>query len=83
MLTAELVRPRLRVRGTEVSSDMLDAGDASWLQSAAELIALWQGQAGQSQAAWNRAKDLVGVIRSTRVNSPKSRADKARITLNA
>src|SRR3989441_6102133 len=34
---------------------MLDAGDASWLQSAAELIALWQRQAGQSQAAWNRA----------------------------
>src|SRR2546427_13269006 len=55
VLTAELVRPRLRVRGTEVSIDMLDAGDAYWLQSAAELIALWQGQAGQSQAAWNRA----------------------------
>jgi predicted nuclease of restriction endonuclease-like RecB superfamily len=55
VLTAELVRPRLRVRGTEVSIDMLDAGDAYWLQSAAELIALWQRQAGQSQAAWNRA----------------------------
>jgi len=34
---------------------MLDEHDPSWLQTAQELIALFQGHRGQSQAAWDRA----------------------------
>ncbi|HKF35435.1 MAG TPA: DUF790 family protein [Ktedonobacteraceae bacterium] len=55
MLTADLVRPRLHLRGSELSIDMLDEHDPSWLQTAQELIALFQGHRGQSQAAWDRA----------------------------
>lgn len=55
MLTADLVRPRLHLRGSELSIDMLDERDPCWLQSAKDLITLLQEQAGQSQAAWDRA----------------------------
>ncbi len=55
MLTADLVRPRLRLRGSELSIDMLDEHDPSWLQTAQDLVALLQGHTGQSQAAWDRA----------------------------
>jgi predicted nuclease of restriction endonuclease-like RecB superfamily len=55
VLTADLVRPRLHLRGSELSIDMLDEGDPCWLQSAKDLINLLQEQAGQSQAAWDRA----------------------------
>ncbi|HKV02389.1 MAG TPA: DUF790 family protein, partial [Ktedonobacteraceae bacterium] len=55
MLTADLVRPRLHLRGSDLSIDMLDEGDPCWLQSAQDLITLLQEQAGQSQAAWDRA----------------------------
>lgn len=55
MLTADLVRPRLRLRGSELSIDMLDEHDPYWLQTAQELIALFQVYMGQSQAAWDRA----------------------------
>ncbi|HEV2580726.1 MAG TPA: DUF790 family protein, partial [Ktedonobacteraceae bacterium] len=55
MLTADLVRPKLHVRGSELSIDLLNVGDARWLQTAAELIALFQGHAGQSLAVWEKA----------------------------
>lgn len=55
MLTADLVRPRLRLRGSELSIDMLEEHDPYWLQSAQDLINLLQEQVGQSQAAWDRA----------------------------
>ena len=55
MLTADLVRPRLHLRGAELSIDMLEEGDPCWLQSAQDLITLLQEQVGQSQAAWDRA----------------------------
>ncbi len=55
MLTADLVRPRLRLRGSELSIEMLVEHDPFWLQTAADLIALMRGQAGQSQEAWERA----------------------------
>ena len=55
MLTADLVRPRLHLRGSELSIDMLDERDPCWLQSAKDLINLLQEQVGQSQAAWDRA----------------------------
>ncbi len=55
MLTADLVRPRLRLRGSELSIEMLAEHDPFWLQTAADLIALLRGQADQSQEAWERA----------------------------
>ncbi len=55
MLTADLVRPRLRLRGSELSINMLDEHDPFWLQTATNLIALLQGHVGQSQGAWDRA----------------------------
>ncbi len=55
MLTADLVRPRLRLRGSELSIDMLDEHNAAWLQTAKDLIALLQEHVGQPLATWNRA----------------------------
>lgn len=50
MLTADLVRSRLRQRGSELTIDMLDIHDSSWLSTATELIALLQQHVGRSQA---------------------------------
>ncbi len=55
MLTADLVKPRLRQRGTELYIDMLNTGDPYWLRTATDLIALFQQHAGQTQATWDRA----------------------------
>ncbi len=55
MLTAELVKPRIRMLGSQISIDMLKIGDAVWLQTAADLIALLHEQQGRSLAAWERA----------------------------
>ncbi len=54
MLTADLVRPRLRLRGAELSINMLDEHDPSWLQTATDLIALMQKHVGQSLGAWDK-----------------------------
>ncbi len=54
MLTADLVRPRLRQRGAELFIDMLNTSDPYWLQTATELIALFQQHIGQTQATWDR-----------------------------
>ncbi len=55
MLTADLVRPRIRQRNSEIYIDMLDEHDPHWLQSAADLITLLQNHLGQSQANWDKA----------------------------
>ena len=55
MLTAELVKPRIRMLGSQLSIDLLKIDDAIWLQTAADLIALLREQQGQSLAAWERA----------------------------
>jgi len=57
MLTADLVRPRLRLRGSELLIDLLNEHDPFWLQTADELIGLFRGQAGRSLEAWDRALD--------------------------
>ncbi len=54
MLTADLVRPRLRTRGTTLQVEHLKANDA-WLQTAHELIALFQRQVGKPQHVWQAA----------------------------
>ena len=55
MLTADLVKPRIRQRGSELSIDMLNINDPHWLQTATELIALFQGHVGQTQTTWDKA----------------------------
>ncbi len=57
MLTADLVRPRLQLRKSELSIDMLDEHDSYWQQTAQDLIALLRQHAGQSLAAWDRTLD--------------------------
>ena len=55
MLTADLVRPRLRQRGSELYIDMLNTNDPYWQQTAADLITLLRNSIGQTQADWDRA----------------------------
>jgi uncharacterized protein len=55
VLTADLVRPRLRLRGSELSIDMLDEHNSFWLQTAKDLITLLQEHSGQPLAIWDRA----------------------------
>ena len=52
MLTADLVRPRLRCSAGELTIALLDEHKRSWLQTASELIALLRRQVGHSRAAW-------------------------------
>jgi uncharacterized protein len=52
MLTADLVKPRIRMLGSQLFIDLLNVQDAGWLQTAAELIALLSKQQGQSLGAW-------------------------------
>jgi hypothetical protein len=58
MLTADLVKPRLRLRGSALSIDMLTTSDPHWLQTAADLIALFQQHKGQSQADWESVLEV-------------------------
>ena len=58
MLTADLVKPRLRLRGSALSIDMLNSSDLHWLQTAADLIALFQQHKGQSQADWESVLEV-------------------------
>ena len=53
MLTADLVRPRLHLRASELSIDMLDERDPGWLQTASDLVALLRWHFGLSLAAWD------------------------------
>lgn len=55
MLTGDLVRPRLDYRGGALHVDMLAANSTRWRKTAAELIALFQQQVGQTQESWQRA----------------------------
>ena len=52
MLTADLVRPLLRQRGTELSIDTLDKSSTSWRQTASDLIALLQQHLGHTLYEW-------------------------------
>ncbi|MCB0035245.1 MAG: DUF790 family protein [Anaerolineales bacterium] len=51
MLTADLVRPRLRQYAGELKIDWLEPS-AEWLETAAELIALFREHAGRMQEEW-------------------------------
>ncbi len=55
MLTGDLVRPRLDMRGGELQIDTLAGNSIHWRNTAADLIALLQQQVGQTQESWQRA----------------------------
>ncbi|GAC1356378.1 MAG: DUF790 family protein [Ktedonobacteraceae bacterium] len=55
MLTADLVRSRLRQRGSELTIEMLDTHDTHWLQTATALTTLVQQHVGHSQANLDKA----------------------------
>ncbi|HEV2659779.1 MAG TPA: hypothetical protein VGU68_04225, partial [Ktedonobacteraceae bacterium] len=55
MLTGELVKPRLRMLGSQLFIDLLDIHDTYWQQTAGDLIALLQGHIGQPQTMWEAA----------------------------
>lgn len=61
MLTADLVRPRLRIRGDTLSIDLLE-NNPHWRKTTSELIQLFARQAGQSQHMWHTAlEDYEGI----------------------
>jgi predicted nuclease of restriction endonuclease-like RecB superfamily len=55
LFTSDLVRPFLRINGRTLAVDLLNETDSHWLQTAQELIALFQNHLGQPQANWERA----------------------------
>ena len=55
MLTGELVRPRLRKRGSQIEVEMLNPTNRYWLQTADDLIALFQQHFNHSRAEWETA----------------------------
>jgi predicted nuclease of restriction endonuclease-like RecB superfamily len=55
MLTGELVRPRLKQRGDLLTVDWLDPNSQHWQQTAADLIALFGRQQGQTRSVWAAA----------------------------
>ncbi len=54
MLTADLVRPRLRTRGDQLTIELLP-DNPFWRRTAADLIDLFRRQAGSSLSQWGRA----------------------------
>ncbi len=54
MLTADLVRPRLQLRGSELVINMLDEHDPYWLQTANDLLGLLRKHKNQPKEAWDQ-----------------------------
>lgn len=52
MLTSDLVKPCLRQEGQTLTVAWIDEHDPHWLQTASELINLFQSVAGQTLATW-------------------------------
>ncbi len=63
MLTADLVRPRLRLRAETLSIDLLE-NNKYWQKTASELIRLFAQHVGQSQQAWHAALEAYEGIRT-------------------
>ena len=55
MLTSELIKPRLRTRGSQMYVEMVNEQDPSLLQMAQDVIALFHLHTDQSQASWQEA----------------------------
>ena len=54
MLTADMVKPRIRMLGSQLFIDLLNIHDAYWLQTAGDLIALLGKQQGQPLGTWEQ-----------------------------
>jgi predicted nuclease of restriction endonuclease-like RecB superfamily len=55
MLTSELIKPRLRIHGSNLRVEMVHEQDPALQQIAQDLICLFHRHQGQSQAAWEQA----------------------------
>jgi uncharacterized protein len=55
MLTSELIKPRLRIHGSNLRIEMVNEQDPSLQQKAQDLICLFNRHQSQSQAAWEEA----------------------------
>ena len=55
MLTSELIRPRLRIHGSQLRIEMVNEQDPSLQQKAQDLICLFNRHRSQSQATWEEA----------------------------
>jgi predicted nuclease of restriction endonuclease-like RecB superfamily len=55
MLTADLVRPRLKTNGNRLTIAMLDENNPRWLETAQELIDLFEAFARQPRHLWETA----------------------------
>jgi len=58
MLTADLVRPRLRKRGNRLEVELIHPDQRVYLKTAQDLIDLFQQQRGQSREAWETALEI-------------------------
>ncbi len=70
MFTSDLVRPFLRTNGRTLTVDLLDETDPHWLQTAQELISLFQKHLDLAQANWEQALE---VYEGTRIDYPRIR----------
>ena len=55
MLTSELIKPRLRIQGSQLYVEMVNEQNPSLLQIAQDVIALFHLHMDQSQATWQEA----------------------------
>jgi uncharacterized protein len=65
MLTSELIRPRLRIHGSNLRIEMVNEQDPSLQQKAHDLICLFNRHRNQSQAAW---EEVVRAYEGTNVD---------------
>ncbi len=55
MLTGDLIKPRLRIQGSNLLVEMVNEQNPALQQIARDLIALFRQHKGQTQAAWEEA----------------------------
>jgi uncharacterized protein len=55
MLTGDLIRPRLRMRGSTITVETVDTTDSGWQQTAADLIALFAEHVGRTRSEWDKS----------------------------
>lgn len=61
MLTGDLIRPRLTRRGNRLTVDTLPLDDPRWVQTASDLIELWNQHKGKTREVWeNAVEDYLG-----------------------
>ena len=64
MLTADLVRPLLRQKGTELCVNMLDSSSTNWQQTANDILILFQQHIGHTLYEWETALETYEGIRT-------------------